>query len=133
MIFKFLLLAVFVNAIAARLRLPPGECLGSKERLESDNRCFQLWMQSDGNLVLYRKSNNEPLWNSGTSGSRTERACMQYDGNFVTSDNNRNPTWNSGTSNNEKAFITMQDDGNVVIYARDSNRPIWSTNTVTGC
>ena len=133
MIFKFLVLAVFINTIAARENLNPRECLGHGENMESPNGCFQLTMQHDGNLVLYRKRNNEAIWNSGTPRSCTNRACMQGDGNFVTYDCHNIATWNSGTPNNEGSSLRLQNDGNIVIYAWNSNRAIWASNSQTSC
>ena len=132
MIFKFLLVAVFVNAIAAQVLLDSGHCLNKGERLQSTNGCHRLLMQTDGNLVLYRKVYTDPRWHTGTSGSCTERACMQEDGNFVTYDCNNKPTWHSGTITNIKSRLVMQEDGNLVIYEWNSDKPIWSTNTVSG-
>jgi len=131
MMFKFLLLAVLINySIAAKSQIYSGECLYSNQAIESPNLCFQLIMQNDGNLVMYRRRTGEALWNSGTSRGCTNRACMQGDGNFVTYCNGQ-ATWSSGTPGNNGATLFMQDDGNVVVYA--NNRAIWSSGTVTHC
>ena len=45
--------------------------------------------QKDGNFVLYRTSNNQALWASGTNGSGSVKAVMQYDGNLVVYDSNQ--------------------------------------------
>ena len=43
--------------------LPPGAGISSP-----DGR-FTLWMQADGNLVLYQNSNQQGLWGTGTNGT----------------------------------------------------------------
>ncbi|WP_397601904.1 hypothetical protein [Silvanigrella sp.] len=58
---------------------------------------------------------------------------MQGDGNFVTYNYAGKPTWNSRTNNHEGSWVVLQDDGNLVIYAYNSFRPIWASNTVTHC
>ena len=45
--------------------------------------------QKDGNFVLYRTSNNQALWASGTNGSGSVKAVMQDDGNLVVYDSNQ--------------------------------------------
>ncbi|XP_070500088.1 uncharacterized protein [Chironomus tepperi] len=131
MIFKFLLIAVFINGIVARYRLTAHECIGVHGRLVSPNGCFELSMQEDGNLVAYRRSNREPIWHTGTSKTCTERACMQGDGNFVTYDCHHSVTWSSGTANNYGAIVQMQDDGNIVAY--DLGKAIWASSSQTNC
>jgi hypothetical protein len=130
---KFILLALFLSSALAADQLKPNQCLNKGKSLTSGNGCFRLIMQNDGNLVIYRKSNDEPIWNSNTARSCTNRACMQRDGNFVTYDCQNIPTWASGTDHNEGSSIKIQDDGNLVIYAWNSGRPIWASNTVTQC
>lgn len=130
---KILIIAVCINAIVARDRLKPNDCLKQNQSLDSKNGCFRLSMQPDGNLVVYRRKTDDPIWHSGTPRTCTNRACMQGDGNFVAYDCHNIATWNSGTPNNEGSSVVMQDDGNVVIYAWNSNRPIWSSNSIHGC
>ncbi|CAG9804670.1 unnamed protein product [Chironomus riparius] len=113
--------------------LGPNECLAVGETLVSANGCFRLIMQGDGNLVIYRQSNNKAIWSSKTSRTCTNRACMQGDGNFVTYDCHDKATWASKTSKKEGSWIIMQGDGNLVVYAWQSTRAFWSSKTVTYC
>jgi len=64
-------------------RLNPGERLELGQHLESPNGKYQLRMQADGNLVLYRMPENAPIWNSNSWNKPTKHAIMQEDGNFV--------------------------------------------------
>jgi hypothetical protein len=50
-------------------------------------------MQTDGNLVVYRASDNRALWATGTQGTDVHRATMQTDGNLVLYHVNNAPAW----------------------------------------
>lgn len=128
---KYYILIFYI--FSKRDQLQPNECLKYGESLESANGCFYFIMQFDGNVVLYRKHNNQPLWDSRTQTSCTNRICMQSDGNLVAYDCHNIATWSTGTVNNEGASLTAQDDGNLVMYAWGSNRAVWNSGTLTGC
>lgn len=113
--------------------LYPNQTLWQGQRLQSTNGCFRLDMQIDGNLVIYRNSNNQPMWATNTQYKGAIRATMQGDGNFVLYNRNNSAIWNTGTWNHEGSRIIMQNDGNLVIYAWNSWRPIWASNTVRSC
>lgn len=49
----------------------------------SPNGAYRLDMQGDHHLVLYRNSENQPLWASRTVGTGATNAVMQHDGNLV--------------------------------------------------
>ncbi|KAB8029054.1 lectin [Fluviispira multicolorata] len=110
-----------------------GQTLYQGQQLESANHCFRLAMQNDGNLVLYRNSNNQATWASHTMNSGANRVVMQGDGNFVVYNSNGNAKWASGTNNHRGAWILIQNDGNLVIYSANSWNAIWASNTVTHC
>lgn len=63
-----------------------------------------LAMQTDGNLVIYRKG--------GTCGCGADAY------------------WASGTNNHPGAYVTMQNDGNVVIYD-STGHALWASKTAT--
>lgn len=48
-----------------------------------NNGTSRACMQSDGNFVQYRNSDNAVLWASDTNGSGAVKAYMQYDGNLL--------------------------------------------------
>ena len=107
--------------------LAPNQFLGINGTLTSPNGQFQLILQSDGNLVIYRLSNHHALWSSKTNGQDAMRAIMQSDGNFVLYGFHSNALWASGTNGKAGAFLDMQSDGNLVIYI--PNVPAWSSGT----
>lgn len=104
------------------------ERLSRDQSLTSNNGCFRLIMQNDGNLVLYNKADT-PLWATGTTGKEVNFAIMQADGNFVLYGPDGHPVWAANPENVGPAGfrLVVQDDGNTVVYAND--RPTWVTNT----
>ena len=100
--------------------------------IKSKNQCFMLNPQSDGNLVLYRKSNGQALWATGTDRRNVRQTIFQADGNLVVYNTSNQPVWASGTDRKGGAKLVVQDDGNVVMY-NSQNQSLWATNTVTSC
>lgn len=88
---------------------------------------WRLYMQTDGNLVIYDQ-NNVARWASNTSGGLGSYAMMQTDGNFVVYDNGVKK-FASNTAGNPGAYLRFQNsDGNLVIYTA-AGQPIWATGT----
>ncbi|MBP2173106.1 hypothetical protein J3E05_001438, partial [Methanococcus voltae] len=56
----------------------------------------KLVMQSDGNLVIYKKD-NKPIWASNTDGKGGNKLVMQSDGNLVIYKKDNKPIWASNT------------------------------------
>ncbi len=108
--------------------LNPGDSLTPGHAITSPNGQYQFTLQSDGNIVLYKKSGKKALWNSGTAGKKVTKLLMQADGNLVLY-KDKKALWSTGTSGNQGAFLMIQDDGNAVIYTNHKKKAIWSTNT----
>lgn len=116
--------------------MQPGEVLNPGHSISSTNGKYTFIYQGDGNLVLYRNSDEKPLWASNTWTSNTTGIgpgvfIMQGDGNLVIYDSNTNPIWASDTWQHPGSRLVVQDDGNVVMYSPDGT-PVWSTNTWQG-
>jgi hypothetical protein len=106
--------------------LNANEQLLQNEFLRSSDGRFTLYMQGDGNLVIYYY--NQALWASNTCcNSSINRCVMQGDGNLVLYDVNYGSHWHSGTDNYPGSHLVMQSDGNLVIY--QGNTPRWASNT----
>lgn len=114
------------HAEAGSYLLNAGEVLQANQFLQSSNGKYTLWMQSDGNFVLY--GSDRVIWQSGTAGSGGVLASMQGDGNLVIYNSASQPLWWSGTQGNPGAWLDVQDDGNMVIY-NTASQPLWVTNT----
>ncbi|WP_181799251.1 hypothetical protein [Kitasatospora acidiphila] len=87
-----------------------------------------LVLQSDGNLVIYRKRDNAQLWSSGTSGTYYPHLQLQADGNLVLAGPGGNPYWSAGTYYHAGDRAVFQSDGNFVVYDKNGTA-LWSTNT----
>jgi Trypsin len=109
----------------------PGTCLHAGQYVNSENECFKLIMQHDGNLVIYRNEDGKPIWDTRPRDG-VDRVCMQEDGNFVLYAGN-SPTWATNTINRDAAYISMQNDGNLVMYTGKADPAVWATATVTLC
>ena len=104
-----------------------GQSLGVNNALYSCDGRFQLILQPDGNLVLY-KIGVRALWATGTNGQASHYAYMQPDGNFVLYNTALQATWHSFTYNNPGAYLALQNDGNLVVY-RSNGAPLWASGT----
>ena len=105
--------------------LPANTLLPVNRPLTSCDGRFQLWMQSDGNLVLYQ--GNRPLWASGTAGHAVGKIAMQGDGNLVIYDPANQPFWASNTAGQPGAHLSLQNDGNLVIYL--GSQAVWASGS----
>ncbi|UQA62528.1 matrixin family metalloprotease [Polyangium aurulentum] len=109
-----------------------GQGLSAGQSMSSYDGRFQLVMQSDGNLVLYKLTNGSvtPLWATGTNSAMPDRMIMQEDGNLVLYKSSGAPVWATGTSStaNRYSRLVVQNDGNLVIY-NQSGSPVWASNT----
>jgi hypothetical protein len=114
--------------VATGATMWPGQVLRAGQSLTSPNGKYSLVYQADCNLVVYRNSDREGLWDSDTHGWQQPGAIMmQPDGNLVMWDIVLNPIWATGTSAGGSR-LQVQDDGNVVIY-RPDNTSVWATGT----
>jgi hypothetical protein len=126
-------LAMAVNSISNYEKvsaLTVNQSLTVDSQLISNNGQYQLVLQTDGNLVLYRFSDQHPLWASNTQGKGAKTATMQADGNFVIYNSNKNPLWSSETKGKGGVTLVLQDDGNLVIYKQDGTTAVWASNTM---
>ena len=106
--------------------LGPGESLRPGESLFSTNRAYELRLQADGNLVLYRIRDWKALWSSKTQGRFVSALFMQLDGNLVLY-GAAEPIWSSNTYGPGISYLVLQDDGNVVVYRQGP--AAWNTGT----
>jgi hypothetical protein len=108
--------------------LNPGEFLTPGQFLESSNGQFQVIYQTDGNFVVYRTRDKQPLWSSNTNGKPAWRCYMQGDGNLAVYQSQGQSVWASNTDGKGNCKLIIQDDGNLVIYT-SGHIPVWSTGT----
>jgi hypothetical protein len=112
-------------------RLDPGNALwpyygGARDAstLTSQNGDLRLILQTDGNLVVYRRDATV-LWCSWTQGRAVALGLQQGDGNFVLyGADTRDVYFATWTQGHPGAHMVMQNDGNLVIYDA-ANKPRW--------
>jgi hypothetical protein len=110
-------------------RLLPNQQLNRYGQLVSNSRLFNLIMQNDGDLALYRTHFSRMLWASNTSGVPADHVIMQADGNLVAYSAGDVSHWETGTAGHPGAMVVLQDDGNAVVYDA-AGSPQWASNTV---
>jgi hypothetical protein len=102
----------------------PGETLSPGHSLFSSNGQYRLSYQTDGNLVLYRTSDNAVRWATHTHGTVPGVLIMQSDGNLVLYRGTGGAIWSSST-NTGGSHLDVQSDGNLVVY-RPNGTPAWA-------
>jgi hypothetical protein len=136
---KFVATIIAISSIAAIFiatdkaeAIPLNTIMPRGSSVKSNNQCFRLDAQNDGNLVIYKQSNGQALWDTKTYGRNVKQTIFQSDGNLVIYNTSNNAVWASGTDRRGAANLYMQDDGNLVIY-NSQNQPLWASNTVSSC
>ncbi|NKX86546.1 hypothetical protein [Nocardia coubleae] len=110
-------------------RLAAGATLPRASALRSRNGLYELWLQGDGNLVLYRTS-GEVLWSTATTNG--ENLVNQNDGNLVLYTGSGAAAWSSRTWTQGPSTLVLEDTGNLVLYRNDGGSITWSTGTAQG-
>lgn len=108
-------------------RLSLGDKLYADDALYSMNGEFKLIYQSDGNLVIYRLSDNFVPWASNTEGTSTGEVVMQGDGNLVLYDAWSTPWWDTGTWGHDGAYAELGDDGVLRVRSHEGTI-LWSSH-----
>ncbi|GAA2251119.1 hypothetical protein GCM10010430_37620 [Kitasatospora cystarginea] len=70
-----------------------------------------LWVQDDGNVVLYH--NNKPVWVANGVIPNGNVLVMQNDGNLVVYSAANAPLWSSGTAGHAGAYLAIYNDGHM--------------------
>ncbi|GAB5401665.1 MAG: hypothetical protein Aureis2KO_32500 [Aureisphaera sp.] len=126
-----LFIALFYSALGF------GQLIGEKGELRvgqginSPNGQYRLQLQTDGNLVIYKKVGNqfsEPIWSTNTHDKTASILKNQEDGNLVLYGSNNNVLFSTSTHNFPHTRLQFQNDGNLVIYGwGDENIPVWAS------
>ncbi|MFC4064621.1 LamG-like jellyroll fold domain-containing protein [Actinoplanes subglobosus] len=85
------------------------ESMRAGDALRSLNGVFQLRMQSDGNLVLYR--DGAPVWATNTAGNEGAFLVMQGDDNLVLYRVDKTALWHTNTGGSGADRLVLSDDG----------------------
>jgi outer membrane protein assembly factor BamB len=105
----------------------PGQVIFKNNHVDSMNGAYRLIYQLDGNLVLYRRSDNTALWPSDTCGRPAGWCEMsEENGNLLMYDPNGYLVWQSASGNYPGAYLRVQDNGTVVIVDPVTGRVVWT-------
>ena len=107
--------------------------------LISLNGCFELSLQKDANLVLYRRGGGRGrsvVWASHTDLTRQQAGGwpmswlnLQDDCNLVLYV--ERPLWETNTRG-DNCSLSLLDDGNVVLLDVNNGKILWQTHTAGG-
>ncbi|KAH0457815.1 hypothetical protein IEQ34_013130 [Dendrobium chrysotoxum] len=130
-VFLFLMMAVVlmvrfrVTEATEFNHLLPGDTLKNGEKLTEGD--YNLIMQPDCNLVLYKENPHEAIWSSRTDGQGNMcEATLTTDGNFAINDKNGTLIDQTGTNKTGTFYVfVLQRNRDVVLYSQ----AIWSSVT----
>lgn len=113
-----LCIATASGLLAQHRRMDANWSMARGNSVWSTDKRYELAMQEDGNLVLYRHTNgvDKAVWSSGTNGKAVKHCIFQSDGNLVLYDFANRPIWATGPRNSLSPYMLLQNDGNLVIY-----------------
>lgn len=113
-----------VNAeeLKPRDRIRRLETLRVGDSLKSGNGKYVLFLQEDGNLVLYE--GDHPHWASNTAGQKVTH--LAFAGRHLGLYNGDHLVWHADCDG--AAFVVIQNDRNVVAYRPDSSAA-WASNS----
>ena len=89
------------------------QTMHEREALRSSNGIYHLWMQEDGNVVLYE--NTTAIWSTNTVGNPGAALIMQTDGNLVLYSSTGTALWSTNTWSTAADRLVLYDDGDLVL------------------
>ncbi|GAA0524202.1 hypothetical protein GCM10010172_00760 [Paractinoplanes ferrugineus] len=93
--------------------LAANQTLHESEGLHSSDGRFYLWMQADGNFVLY--DNGVAVWETNTDGNPGSSVVMQADGNLVVYKPDETPIWHTNTWGTTADRLVLYDNGDLLL------------------
>lgn len=130
----FLMLMSLLLATTAQAQvtdtLLANQSMAPNQYLQSQNGSHRMYLQGDGNLVVYRQSDGTPLWASNTRNQGGTRLTMQGDGNLVLYTSTNTPVWASNSVGTGGNRAVMRNDGIFAVY-NAANLAVWSTEVGT--
>lgn len=118
------------SAAAGGSTLGPNQILTGGQYLISPNSEYLLYMNTDGNLILFFwNASPSVLWQTGTSGHSGAYLYEQgWDGNLVLYDSGGHAYW-ATNQYSANSTLTLQNDANLVVYTSGGS-VLWATYTV---
>ncbi len=94
--------------------------------LVSPNQQYKLSYQSDGDLVVYDKS-NKPIWSTKTAGKTPNKLVFQADGNLVLYGASNTLLWTSKSTSKGVKSLRLSDQGRLSVW--DEKKVIWEADS----
>ncbi len=114
------------NVVIVRTgQLPVEASLQRGQGMRSPDGKYVLYMQQDGNLVVYDR-NTVATWNSTTFDRSQLYLIMQGDGNLVIYTGSGQPIWHTNTWGNPGAYAELTNDGKLRVRKPDGTQ-LWSS------
>jgi len=95
--------------------------------IQSVNREYNLVMQSDGNLVIYRNRDGSAVWSTGTVGCGNTFS-FQDDGNLVIYNGENKACWASNTRGVQAEALVLRSDGTLDLMNGLGNSVLWHSH-----
>ncbi|XP_055355798.1 uncharacterized protein LOC129601097 isoform X2 [Paramacrobiotus metropolitanus] len=117
--------------------LRAGQFLAANTSYYSPSRTYRLILQTDQNLVLYRKCDGRAVWASETVGLPPLRAVLNSDGHFVlgswgnNSDHLERSYWSTETWGYGESRLLLSDQGYFYL-CNDEKGCYWRSSRSTG-
>ena len=115
------------GGLPSQSELHGGQQLSPDQQILSPDGRYRLIYQSDGNLVIYRRSDNLAVWSTGTCCTSAGRAIMQTDGNFVVYNAAGTAVFHTWTYGNPGAFLRLQNNGSIVVFRASDQVHLWGS------
>ena len=123
------------HVAASTGRLAPGSVLPRGSQIASPKGAYWLAMQSDGNLVFYKRgANGRPAtatWSSGTAGSGATHLVMETTGDLALLSGSNATIWSSHTAPATGVSLGISDLGFFSLIT-PGNIVLWFNGTSTG-
>jgi hypothetical protein len=110
--------------------LEPGKQLDIDNQVISEQGRYRLYLQNDGNLVIYSLRNGNFRWFANTKGSGATKAIMQTDGQFVLQTALGETVWSTYTRD-AGSILKLQDDNILIVYS-PKGYVVWNSATGWG-
>ncbi len=107
-------------------KIKPGQHLGNGQILRNCSGTAYLYLQPDGNLVLYTAAGRY-VWDSATWAQSVHSYTMQWDGSLVLYRTDYSPAWARYTGVSGATF-NLTNSGNLTITS-PSGGILWQSNT----